>query len=128
MEERLTKRERLKSKLVIDQLFIEGKSINQYPLKLIYLPLPNTPDSCSKIMVVAPKKKFKKAVDRNRVKRLLRESYRQQKTTIFNNINQDFAFAILYLGKEMPTYVQIQSQMGKLFSKFHKKISDEKTV
>ncbi len=128
MEERLTKQERLKSKLIIDQLFIEGKSVNLFPLKLLYLPLPAAPNSCSKIMVVAPKKKFKKAVDRNRVKRLLREGYRQQKSVIFNNINQDFAFAILYLGKEMPTYAQIQSQMGKLVAKFHKKITDEKTV
>jgi ribonuclease P protein component len=113
------KNEKLKSKKLIEQLFIEGKSINQFPLKLIYLKTVFNDGSIVKTGVIAPKKNFKSAPDRNRIKRLLREAYRLNKPLFFNNIEGNFAFMILYLDKEIPNYQLVEEKMRGLLKKFH---------
>ncbi|MBO0321033.1 ribonuclease P protein component [Muricauda sp. CAU 1633] len=120
------KKEKLKSKVLFEALFAEGKSVSQFPLKLIYLNTPFDDGSQIKVGVVAPKKKFKGAVGRNRIKRLLREAYRLNKPLIFNNIEGNFAFLFLYLGNKMPGYAEIESAMKQLMESFLKKESDEK--
>ncbi len=122
------KKEKLKSKKAIEQLFSEGKSLSKHPLKLIYLKtsLPN--DLQFQVAVTAPKKKFKTAVQRNRIKRLLRESYRRNKHIIFNNIEGDFALLFLYLGKETPSYTQMENDMKELLQKFSRNINDSPGV
>jgi ribonuclease P protein component len=120
------KREKLKSKKLIDQLFAEGKSISNFPLKLFYLQT-TFPDSVKiKTGVAVSKKNFKSAVQRNRIKRLLRESFRLNKQRVFNNSEGNFAFLILYLGKEMPTYQLVERNMQIILEKFIKTIDDEK--
>ena len=121
MEFSFSKNEKLKSKKLIEQLFVEGKSINHFPLKLIYLKTVFEDSSTIKTGVIAPKKNFKKATDRNRIKRLLREAYRLNKPLLFNNIEGSFAFMILYLGKEMPNYKLVEEKMKVLLQKFHEK-------
>lgn len=121
------KQERLKSKQLIERLFVEGKSITVFPLKLIFLPTELPKEVPIQIAVVAPKKSFKSAVKRNRIKRLLREAYRLNKHLIFNNTKGQFALVILYLGKEMPSYSQIETKTKILLTKFLKQISNEKT-
>ena len=111
------KREKLKSKKLIGQLFTEGQSIAVYPLKLYYLPATADQESKIKTAVSVPKKNFKRAVHRNRIKRLLRESYRLNKHLIFNNIEGKFAFLILYLGKELPEYRDIEDSLKSIFKK-----------
>ena len=111
------KREKLKSKKLIGQLFTEGKSITVYPLKLYYLPATDDQESKIKTAVSVPKKNFKRAVHRNRIKRLLREGYRLNKHLIFNNIEGNFAFLILYLGKELPEYRDIEDSLKSIFKK-----------
>ncbi|MGB5667031.1 MAG: ribonuclease P protein component [Maribacter sp.] len=120
------KREKLKSKKLIDQLFAEGKSISNFPLKLFYLQT-TFPDSVKmKTGVAVPKKNFKSAVQRNRIKRLLRESFRLNKQRVFNNSEGNFAFLILYLGNEMPSYQMVERNMQIILEKFIKTIDDEK--
>ncbi|MDT0620448.1 ribonuclease P protein component [Croceitalea vernalis] len=126
MDYSFPKREKLKSKKAIDLLFAEGKHLNNFPLKLIYLEGKKEPKVPFKTMVVAPKKSFKSAVKRNRIKRLLRESFRLNKHLVFNNIEGNYTFAILYLGKEMPEYHFIDEKMKGLLDKFLKKIAHEK--
>jgi len=74
----LQKRDRLKSRKLIDTLFSSGQSSFVYPLKMMHLHLPDL-DSKVKMAVTVPKRQFKKAVDRNKVKRKIREAYRQLK-------------------------------------------------
>ncbi|WP_027138054.1 ribonuclease P protein component [Gaetbulibacter saemankumensis] len=112
------KTEKLKSKKLIDQLFSEGKSVSAYPLRLVYLPTTFTEDISAKTGVSVSKRNFKTAVDRNRIKRLLREVYRLNKPRYFNNISTQYAFMILYIGKEKPTIDQVEKRMNHLFDKF----------
>lgn len=80
MNEKFPSLEKLKSKILIDRLFSEGKSIKIFPLKLIYLPLQETGLITCKTSVSVPKRTFKKAVDRNYFKRLIREAFRKINT------------------------------------------------
>jgi len=75
--------------------------------------------------VTVPKKNFKSAVKRNQIKRLLRESYRTNKPLLFNNSKANFAFLFLYLGKEIPKYREIESDMKAILQKFLKQMNDE---
>ena len=112
------KKEKLKSKKLIEQLFAEGIGVTNYPIKLVYLNTRFEDDSKCKVGVTASKRNFKSAVKRNRIKRLMRESYRLNKHLIFNNIEGNFAFMFLYLGKEMPSQSKITDTMIPLMRKF----------
>ena len=118
------KKEKLKSKKLIDQLFAEGQSVSAFPLRLVYLPVSFNDDVVAKTGVSVSKRNFKSAVDRNRIKRLLREVYRLNKADYFNNLSTPHAFMILYIGKEKPTLSQIENRMMLLFEKFSSKTSE----
>ncbi|TFG77509.1 MAG: ribonuclease P protein component [Flavobacteriales bacterium] len=120
------KKEKLKSKKLIDRLFAEGKAMTSYPIKLIYIQTGATEKVRFQTGVTVPKKKFKSAVKRNRIKRLLREAYRLNKPILFNNSEGNFAFLFLYLGKEMPQYQSIEAHLKKLLQKFINQVDDEK--
>jgi len=120
------KKEKLTNKKLFEALFTEGKSLREFPVKLIYLPVHFDDGIPVKVAVVAPKKKFKTAVERNRIKRLLRESYRQNKPLIFNNIEGNYAFIFLYLGKKVPSFYEVDTAIKKLLEAFVKKEFHEK--
>ncbi|WP_396636284.1 ribonuclease P protein component [Maribacter sp. R77961] len=111
-------KEKLKNKERITQLFEEGKVLKAYPLKLIYLRVEEQ-DVAIKAGVAVPKRNFKSAVKRNRIKRLMREAYRLNKGLVFNNTQRNFAFLFLYLGKEMPSSEQIALKMKLLLNNFN---------
>lgn len=119
------KKEKLKSRKLIDQLFTEGKSIKVHNIKLLYLKTELPEDVPFQVGVAVPKKNFKSAVKRNRIKRLMRESYRLNKHLVFNNSEGHFAFLFLYLGKEMPDYKRIAQSTQGILHKFIKKTTDE---
>ena len=124
MDTTFPKKEKLKSKKLIEQLFSEGQSVAAYPLRLVYLNTTFDDDALIKTGVSVSKRHFKLAVDRNRVKRLMREAYRLHKAMYFNNITTQYAFMILYIGNEKPTLIQLETKMKRLFEKFHEAISD----
>lgn len=112
------KKDKLKSKKLIEQLFTEGKAINAYPLKLIYLKTNFNDGSQLKTGVSVSKRLHKTAVSRNQIKRLLRETYRLNKPLYFNNSSASFAFMILYLSKDGTTFDKLNHSMKLLFKKF----------
>ena len=126
MDFRFPKRQRLKSKKIIEQLFQNGKAINAFPFKLIYLKTSLPEDVPAQVAIVAPKKHFKSAVKRNRIKRVMREAYRLNKGLIFNNMEAQYALVILYLGREMPSFSKTEVGVKTLLTTFLKHISDEK--
>lgn len=123
MKASFSKKEKLKSKKLIEQLFAEGKSVSAYPLRLIFMETTFVEDVKLKIGVSVSKRNFKKAVDRNRIKRLLRESYRLQKHLYFNNITTQYAFMILYIGNDKPIYKHLETKMKLLFEQFLIKVA-----
>lgn len=117
------KKDKLKSKKVIDALFSEGKSLVVYPLRLVYLQYNFDTSTQTKTGVSVSKRHFKKAVDRNRIKRLMREAFRLNRHGYFNNISTQYAFMILYIGKEKPDAVLMHATMNRLLGKFSEKIT-----
>lgn len=115
------KRERLCSTKSIDSLFSGGESFIAYPLRIVYrIETENdeTQRSASSLISVS-KKKFKRAVKRNRVKRLIREAYRLNKAPIselLENKGIRMDIALLYLKDELPTYVDIEKSILKTIS------------
>ncbi len=127
MNQSFPKIEKLKSKKQIEQLFSEGKSISIYPLKLVYLKIKLKTEKPIQTGVTVSKRNFKSAVKRNRIKRLLRESYRLNKHLVFNTLEGEYAFMFLYLGREMPIYQELETNMIKVFQKLVKKEKNEKS-
>jgi ribonuclease P protein component len=121
LEFTFNKKEKLKSKALIEQMFEKGHSVSAYPLRLVYLPTNFDDGQLFKTGVSVSKRNFKKAVDRNRIKRLMREAFRLNKTIYFNNIQISYAFMILYIGKEKPVLELIELKMKQIFEKFSDK-------
>ena len=113
--------EKLKSRKEIEALFSEGSSIAQFPVRLIYKKTEFSDQVPIKTAVSVSKKKFKKAVDRNRVKRLLREGYRKNKYLVTDNTTHQFAFMFIYTGKELPEYTLIYDKIKAILEKFKNK-------
>ncbi len=113
---------KLKSKKLIEQLFQEGSSVSVFPLRLMYMKTVFDDGSDIKAGVSVSKRHFKSAVDRNRIKRLIREVYRLNKLLYFNNFSTQCAFMILYIGNEKTTFEHIETKMKLLFDKFHKDV------
>ena len=107
MDESFGRKEKLKSKVIIDRLFAEGNSLKKYPLRLIFLPLEATPEAVNKAGVSVPKRSFKKAVDRNKIKRLMREAYRKNKYLVSSNLDRSYALMFIYIGREINSYSKI---------------------
>ena len=122
------KKEKLRNKRIIERLFKEGHAVSVYPVKLVYLRIVSPTDVKIQTAVTVPKRNFKSAVKRNRIKRLMRECYRRNKQHIFNNMEGNFAFLFLYLGKEMPAYAVVEKSMLQIFQKLLKKESNAKVA
>ncbi len=120
------KKEKLKSQIHIEKLFLKGKSISVFPLRMLYLQTAFEDGSKIKTGVSVSKRKFKKAVDRNRIKRHIREAYRLNKPEYFNNITTPYALMILYIGKDTTDFDSVNSKLKILFSTFLEKISKDK--
>jgi ribonuclease P protein component len=115
------KKEKLKSQKLIEQLFAQGQSVVAHPLRMVYIKTEFDEAIKIKAGVSVSKRHFKKAVDRNRIKRLMREAYRLQKAAYFDNISGQYALMILYIGKEETDYKTIYSKMDGLLKKFQEK-------
>jgi ribonuclease P protein component, eubacterial len=115
----LGKKERLKSKKLIGKLFEEGKSIKKYPFRLIYLIQDkNSFKIKTQASFSVPKRNFKKAVDRNRIKRLIKEAYRLEQRKILQDYNLPFVIMITYLGKKEPIFCDVKENIKELLTLF----------
>lgn len=108
------KEEKLKSRKRIEQLFAEGKSVKAYPVITVFLP---NEDSVihSQVGFSVSKKRFKKAVDRNLVKRRMREAYRLNKQILSESGTVSMMF--IYVGKTIPQYAEVEKSVVKALIK-----------
>lgn len=117
------KTDRLKSKTIIDSLFTKGTSVSVYPLRLVYVKSQNENTSSLLMGVSVSKKYFKRAVDRNYFKRLLRETYRLNQNMLRETIvNQEEKYSMMffYQTKERLSFDEINQKTILLFEKFVK--------
>jgi ribonuclease P protein component len=114
------KTERLHSKKIIQELFEKGSSFYLYPFKIVYISNPYDNDqSLPQFLVSVSKKKFKKAVDRNKIKRRIKEAYRLNKHSLENEeaVMKSLCLGLIYTGKEIHEYKLIESKVKKLIVK-----------
>lgn len=109
MNQKLPKTERLHGETSVSQLFMKGKGFSVFPLRVVYLKRNDSlPD---RIVASVSKKRFKHAVDRNRVKRLIRETFRKNKPCM----SLDIGF--IFLSNQIPSYLEMESAMHKVVAK-----------
>ena len=99
-------------------LFSNGNSVSKFPLRLVYVENSEENAELIKIGVSVSKKYFKKAVDRNYYKRVLRETYRLNKHLLIDSLQKPYAFMLFYQTKERLSYQEIEEKTIQLFQKF----------
>ncbi len=113
---------RLKSRKQIQYLFQDGHSIKQYPVRLVFNILEQTSQDeiiPYKVGFSCSKKKFKRAVDRNRLKRLMRESFRLQQNEMFFSDGKECHLMFIYMGHELSEYQTIYKATSQLVKQFN---------
>lgn len=126
---KLTKSERLSRKSTIDKLYAEGRSVAAFPLRAVYIPLEaEEGEPTVSILIAVSKKRFRHAVDRNLVKRRLREAYRLNKHNFVETLQQQggrMAIAILYLDKQHHSFHHLQTRLKKILQMIQEKASEQ---
>ncbi len=121
------KQEKLKSRKLIQQVFSNGKAVTAHPFRLVFYTPADLMDVSVKIGVSASSRNFKKAVDRNRIKRLMREAYRLNKAELLRHAvlkNLQVAAFIIYTDKVLPDFELVNNKMKLLLSKLIKATSE----
>lgn len=126
MDYKYPKKEKLKSSKSIDLLFSDGKSVAKFPLRLVYAKIDDEVEKI-KFGVSVSKKHFKKAVDRNYYKRVLRECYRLNKHLLQVPENESYAIMFFYQTKDRLSYQEINEKTIQLFEKWVVAVTNENT-
>ena len=116
--------ERLKSRKVIQQLFKGGRSFSHYPFRLVWLPMEERRSEAPvQFTVSVPRRQFRKATERNRIKRRVREAYRLNKHRLYRGLKEEesqIAFMVIYTGKEAFATEELKEKMQQLIRRFLK--------
>lgn len=129
----LGKEEKLKSRKQIELLFAEGKGFTAFPVKVVYLvrkiegPELDNGNAAVQVGVSASTRQFKHATDRNRIKRLLREAYRQQKHELMETAEQKgigLSVFFIYLDKTLPGYDILFDKMRYCLKRLRKTLEE----
>lgn len=118
----LSKEERICSKKLINELFTgNGRSMTAFPLRVVFMKRTIVDDQPRAAMLVSvPKRYFKHAVDRNRVKRQVREAFRRNKSMITQNLTDDHeavAMAFVWLTNEKYPSSEVENRMVRLLTR-----------
>ena len=125
----LGKNERLKRRKIIEQLFNKGKNINAFPFRAHYMPGSVQAEALQAGFTVSSRH-FKRAADRNRIKRLMREAWRLQKNNLKNKLSisqKQLAVFVIYTGKDLPAWETVNEKIAVILNKLIS-ITDEMVV
>ncbi|MGN6178804.1 MAG: ribonuclease P protein component [Mucilaginibacter sp.] len=120
------KEERLCNKKLIESLFHNGSSFLCYPFKASWLPVDDAMPYPAQVLITVSKKRYKRAVDRNLVKRRIREAYRLNKQLhLYQQMNEAgkrLVFSISYIGKDIVPYELMNKKMLKLLQQLSSEV------
>ena len=128
VEYTLGKKERLNSKTLIERLFLGGsKSFPAFPLRVVYMSVEPVEEdmAAASILISVPKKRFKRAVKRNRVKRQIREAYRKNKHGLLQTLQDEgrqLAVAFIYLSDRLVDSLEIEERMKVALARITEKV------
>lgn len=109
-----SKEERLHSKILIEDLFANSDSFFKYPFKVLVKKTATEKDPLVRVLISVPKRTFKKAVDRNKIKRIIKEAYRQNKSIVYATQNTESHFldiAFIYTAKSILSCQEIERKI-----------------
>ncbi|MEY4133683.1 MAG: ribonuclease P protein component [Saprospiraceae bacterium] len=116
---------RLKRRKIIEKLFKNGHSFGMYPLRAVWIPVEQSPENCTVQMGVSvAKKKFPHAVDRNRIRRQVREAFRIHQG-LLAGLEAPLALMVLYTAAEALPFSDIEGAMVRLLKKIGKQVVKE---
>ena len=130
MNERFGKSYKLCSRKVIARIFDEGNSVRHYPFLVQFVEQPVEGDQPFQLVFSAPKRTFKKAHERNRIKRLLREAFRKKKLILEEALlqhNKQLALFVIYTAKEELPLQVLLAKTAALLEKITQELTDETT-
>ena len=119
------KKQKLCGEKVIERLFANGKSISEKPFRAIWNFEKNNDQVCVKSLIVVSKKRLKLAVERNVVKRRIKEAYRLQKKKLecfLESTSQQLNLAIIYQQEEILDYKTLEEKINLLLSRLIKEL------
>ncbi len=122
---KFNKAERLKNHHLLSALFTSGKSFSAYPLRVVYIPIQEKGQFPAQFSLSVPKKKFRLAVDRNRLRRQVREAYRLHKHLLYEDLTskgQRIALMVMYVAKEEKSYKDIEQAMKRIIKGLKKAV------
>lgn len=127
----MRKPERLNKKKIIEKMFAGGsRSFSIFPLRVVWLPVEEL-DVQASILISVSKRRFKRAVKRNRIKRQIREAYRLNKQILLAPLtekNSRLAIAFIYLADELMNSALVEEKIKAALTRIVEKISAEQTV
>lgn len=128
MEQRLTKQERLNKQDAIQALFKKGSSIKERPFRSLFIIEDSEGEIPVQVLFVVPKRKLKLAVDRNRMKRLMREAYRKNKSTVYQTAasnGKKVTVALIFTGHKSIGYSTVEDKIILILQRLQKTLINE---
>jgi len=119
------KEEKLKHRKLINEIFTTGSSFPSYPFRVFFKVMEIDANVKAKVGVSVSKRNFKHAVDRNRIKRLMREAYRLQKYTLLDNLDTQVVAMIIYTQRKELPFDLIKSKMDKTLVKLTSELAKQ---
>tara|TARA_B100000085_G_C18346555_1_gene432550 strand:- start:212 stop:601 length:390 start_codon:yes stop_codon:yes gene_type:complete len=125
MRQTFCKAERLKSKIVFEELMTEGHSVKKYPFVLVWKRSLESLEFPIEIAFSVSKKRFPKAVDRNEIKRKIREVYRRNKFHWHKKLSDSYSVLLIYTSKQKMDLDVMQNKLILVFERFISDVFDK---